>query len=140
MPPSGFGALWRKGLRLFACDDTHQHFGADTGKEVQRDGVFTNLADGAMRHQHFAARQLQTLLHGGIGDVLRTDRAKQFAFIARFGEDGQHLAGKGCGTTLGISQFFGLLTFQLGTTRFKAFNIGFGGFGCLALRLLFPTE
>ena len=87
-----------------------------------------------MRHHHFAACQLQALLHGGVGDVLRADGAEQFAFVACFGEDGQYLAGQRGGAAFGVCQFFRLLAFQLGAAGFKALDVRLGGFGRLALR------
>ena len=90
--------------------------------QVEVDIVFASLTNRALRHTDFALGNFDASRGDRVGQVTRTDRTKQFAFITRFRNQRQFDVVELLSACLGFCFTLSGLSFKLGTLRFKRFN------------------
>src|SRR3990167_913073 len=85
--------------------------------------VFAELTNGAVRQTHFSFGHFNARGGQGFSDVVSTDGAEQFAFIARGSGDGDFQFSQLSSAGFSVSFLLGSQFFQLGATRFKRSNV-----------------
>src|SRR5690554_3104981 len=88
--------------------------------------VLASLTNRTFRHPYFALGDVDARLYQSVGQVTRTDRAEQLAFVSGLGHQRQFDLGQLCGTCFGNRLALGSLGFKLSTLRFKSLDVLLG--------------